>query len=682
MQYSLKYLNKSTNLNFLKLQTLIENLNLIGFEVDDIFETINFSNNNNNINLILKIPANREDLLSEELLLEEIFRLFSLISFNIWNQLQKNYFLVLQKTYLAHYNSPNFVIKSSLNDLLIYNIELENVQSIVPPLWVQEKIKNFGYTPTKNIQDILTLTNIEWGQTINYKLSEQKEESFFVEQLSEEEIFYLPNGKKILCPKNSVVLKDGMNKIQTCLGYNSISFEDLNNDNQRVFLESIYYDIHLNSLNLNTINTKLSLRYLRKSCLDFFKFSYQRLLTILEILNFENCLKFKTYKTIGSNINLNAIHILPLRKKFFLDFLNTNNYQVEIFEKAGLEIICNTKTHLYFKILNNRKDLVREIDIIEEYSRFIGYKNFIEIKPIKIAKKSTKNTYKYIKEYFLNLGFNEIFNSSLQENTIKKSYSILLENPLNNDFFLLRSELSSKLVETFENNIRLGSLNTNFFEIGRVFKKIKNQLVEENRFGVVFQDLFEKTNSTNSLNWFLHKSFLENFLLSFGYDDINFEKFNNSNSIFHPTRSCLIKNGKNILGVFGQINPLVKQLKTTCYILELNLFYFKDIRVKSKIHFIKEVSKFPSIIKDLSFKLNNEINFSKLKTTILDNSKNLKNFYFFDIYFENQEPKNMNIGIRLEFQSNMETLTNKEIEKEILNIKDKLTSEFNILFLE
>ena len=75
--------------------------------------------------------------------------------------------------------------------------------------------------------------------------------------------------------------------------------------------------------------------------------------------------------------------IIKLKKKSSSTFLNLKEYNEGIFQKIGIPIVCKTSTDFYFQIPENRKDLVREIDLIEEYSRFIGYKNFSEIKPRK-----------------------------------------------------------------------------------------------------------------------------------------------------------------------------------------------------------------------------------------------------------------------------------------------------------
>jgi phenylalanyl-tRNA synthetase beta subunit len=94
----------------------------------------------------------------------------------------------------------------------------------------------------------------------------------------------------------------------------------------------------------------------------------------------------------------------------------------------------------------------------------------------------------------------------------------------------------------------------------------------------------------------------------------------------------------------------------------------------------KEYSKYPSIFKDLSFKINKTINFYLLKQRFLELSLKLKRVEFFDLYFDEKISQEINIGIRLEFQSNLQTFTNEEIEQEINYIKEKMEKEFFLQF--
>ena len=112
------------------------------------------------------------------------------------------------------------------------------------------------------------------------------------------------------------------------------------------------------------------------------------------------------------------------------------------------------------------------------------------------------------------------------------------------------------------------------------------------------------------------------------------------------------------------------------------MLHFKDFKLKSKIRFSKELSKYPSIIKDLSFSISRKANFIDLKSIVIKEIENLKDFYFFDIYFQDARKDNIKIGIRLEFQSYVETLTTNQIEKEIKKLKEILVAKFEVIFID
>ena len=471
-----------------------------------------------------------------------------------------------------------------------------------------------------------------------------KNENLYCERLNEAKIFTDIHKNQHILPIGTIVLKDSENNIVNILGISNPVIQTDNTLNKSIVFESIFYDINSNLLNLSTINTTLSFRYLRKIFLNHLKFSFQRLLTLIEILNCSNNLKVEKYSNYSKNIELKTTSILKIKKRSLLKTLNIENYNLNIFKKAGLKLVGNTKNELYFTIPNSRKDLLREIDLIEEYCRFVGYENFKEIIPQKENNllSINRNKYRFIKEFFLNFGFNEIINSSIKEDKKINQYSILLNNPLNNDFFLLRTELISKLIENFENNLRSGFLNNNFFEIGRTFKNINGKIVEEDKIAGIFQSSLKKEDSKFSVDWFINKAFFENFFKIFGYQNVISESIISTFEIFHPKRSIIFKSNNKILGVFGEIHPKFN-FKIPVYLFELNLKEFSEWRQTSIITTYKEYSKYPSIIKDLSFIIDKNINFESLKSIVQSNCKNLKNIYFFDIYFYPTSQEKINI---------------------------------------
>jgi len=95
---------------------------------------------------------------------------------------------------------------------------------------------------------------------------------------------------------------------------------------------------------------------------------------------------------------------------------------------------------------------------------------------------------------------------------------------------------------------------------------------------------------------------------------------------------------------------------------------FNDIESSLKpINFIKyqPVSEFPSSSKDFSFSIKD---FNKYDSVIDHlsklNDKYLKDAYIFDFY-ENKKHNEIKVGVRLIFQSNLNTLSEEDIQKSV-----------------
>jgi len=683
MEYSLYTLNQKSNLNSLKIKEIVNQLNLIGFEVDNIFieksmENLFFDN----IRLLIKIPANREDLLNEKLFLIELSTVLLFQLNNFWKKIKPNYFFLLKEKYSECYNYETVNIKHiNTPDLLIYNIQLKNIQNFSSPLWIQNKLINLGFIPKKNIEDLITLTNLEWGQNFNFYMGQNS--PFLIETLKKKEEFLdLNNFSHLLFP-GTIVLKDKEENILTVLGLiNSVkNIESLSNS--EIFFQSIFYNFNFEKNNIQ-LDKKISLRYFRKIFLENFKYSFQRLLTLLEIIS-SGLVIPKIYLNYGNSIQLTEQKILKCRQKTLKNILNLTKYDFSIFEKSGLKMICQTKNEFYFLIPNYRKDLEREVDLIEEYSRFVGYKNFMEIFPEKSKPNMERNShnYEFIKQFFINSGFNEIITNPILDIKKQQISSIFINNPLNNEFISLRTNIFFKLLDTYQNSLNLGFDQKNFFEMGRTFKKTKNIIIENDKVAGIFQLQQIKKSLFFNTEWFMAKGFLENFLALFDHQDLKIEKNTFSLDIFHETKSIIFKSKNEIIGLFGELNPSLELLKSTkypVYMFEFDLQFLKNWRMTKKIKIYKEYSKYPSIFKDLSFTIDKTVNFYALKQRFIELSKELKRVEFFDIYLDEKISQEINIGIRLEFQSNLQTFTNEQIEQEINFIKDKIGKEFFLKF--
>lgn len=681
MKYSLQRLNMISDLKILNLKNFIDHLNLIGLEVDAIIDEKTGNNFIDEKKILIKVPADRPDLLNEKFFINELSILFHFNLINNWEKLKKKYSFFLKQKYLYYNDYFENSIFSSIPNSLVYLIEVKNLTRKKSPNWIQNKLKEIQIVPKENIFDLLNLCFYEWGQPISFTLNKNLQtESFLKIEILSEDLNYLINNHSFHFKKGTIVLKNNTNTILTPLGFIKSNYDFLeNNESSNFFLEAVFYNQFSNKIISEEIGQPI-----KKLFLENFRKAFQRLLTLLEIVTDAKIIA-KKYYTSELLPNLEKTKVLKLSKEKVLKILKTENFVVENFIYSGINLIGNSKKNYYFQIPTKRNDLAREIDLIEEYTKSIGYDKFQEILPKIDNPKFRKNqlAYKFIKNFFLNYGFLETMTNPLDDLSEKTFSSILIANPLNTELSLLRKSLIPKLLEVFETNARTNLQTSNFFEIGRVFKILDNKIIEQDKLSGIFQISKNKNNKQNTLDWFINRGFIENFLQNFGYNNLSIKKINTKNSLFHFTRAIVLKQNEKIIGVFGEINSISQNYninsKGPIYGFEFNLNHFKDWQMNSKIQNFIEYSKYPTIIKDVGFIVyDSSFNFNSLKKYILSHSVYLRNVTYFDIYSEEQSVYKFKIGIRFEFQSNTETLRNDFIEEELKKIVLLINENFQI----
>jgi phenylalanyl-tRNA synthetase beta chain len=696
MEYSLQTLNENSNLKCLTTTEIIDQLNLIGFEVDETYnESFILNKFIDNLRLLIKIPANREDLLAERFLLTELSTIFLFEVNYIWKKIKQNYYSILRSKYLEFSNYESNIIESTLlsqtiinqnevSNFHIFSIEIEMNLDFSTPLWIKNKLSNAGLKNTNTIHDLIMLNNLEWGQNINYLSAKLKMVNLTIKKLDQKLIYIDSKNIEYTLTPGTVVIVNSEDKIESVLGiFNQI--ENIRDNQNKIILQSIFYDIHENVSLLNPLENKISLRYLRSISLKSFRTSFERILTLLELTLAAKIIPF-VYSTKKTNQKLRPYRKLVLQKTLLKSTLNIESIDLSIFKQAGLLISQETTTDLTFLISSQRNDLRREIDIVEEYSRFVGYINFEPITPKKVTKYliDKRQSVNLIKQLLLSSGFQEVVTNPLREFTKRKKNSVCIKNPLNNEFRLLRVDLLEKIVPVFETNLRLRNKTNNCFEIGRIFEKTNNGKFEEHEnLAGIFQLGQIKKSTRPTTEWFIAKGFIENIFLHFGYEHLTFEKYSDNDSFFHPTKSVTIKYNNVIIGFFGETNPNLeyfKNLKFSTYIFEVSMEYFIKSRTVSTIPLFQDFSKYPVIIKDLSFLMPRNENFYSLKSTIKNTSSFLKKVEFFDIYFDEKYVDLINVGIRLDFQRAEESFTTTFIEKELTVIKNILIKKFKAEF--
>src|SRR6266513_3016875 len=161
----------------------------------------------------------------------------------------------------------------------------------------------------------------------------------------------------------------------------------------------------------------------------------------------------------------------------------------EILTRFGLRKTAGTNKSATWKIPSYRRDLQRDVDLIEEVLRGYGIDKIPgrtrgRFMPTSAADRSHDIETLFLRDRLTGSGLSEVRTSKL----ISRSASALseameLRNPLSEDHVALRPNLISGLLDVLERNIRAGAESVFIFEIGRAF--IPPSAKEERHLGSV-----------------------------------------------------------------------------------------------------------------------------------------------------------------------------------------------------
>ena len=142
---------------------------------------------------------------------------------------------------------------------------------------------------------------------------------------------------------------------------------------------------------------------------------------------------------------------------------------------------------------------------------------------------------------------------------------------------------------------------------------------------------------------------------------------------FHPGASAnIILNGKNI-GIIGKVHPNIT--KDDVYLMEMDLDYLEELKV-SKINY-QEISKYPSISKDVAFIVDNNITNEEVISEIKKaGGKLLNKIELFDVYYLDNKKS---LAYNLIFSDKENTLKDEIVmpifDKIIVDVKNKFNCE-------
>jgi phenylalanyl-tRNA synthetase beta chain len=342
------------------------------------------------------------------------------------------------------------------------------------------------------------------------------------------------------------------------------------------------------------------------------------------------------------------------------------------------------------KAPSDRFDIEIEEDLIEEVARIYGYDNIPaalpagELDPGIIPE--TTVTLRSLQQSLCGAGYTEAINYAFTSHGLLDRFSmdehvLPLANALNTDLEVMRTALLPGLMETLQRNLRRQQDRLRFFEIGTVFDQ-EDDLTETLHLaavacGSVYPEQWGQASRTT--DFYDVKGDLEDLLALRGNKgEIKFR--NASYPWLHPGQAATVSIDGRDAGWIGAIHPqILKAMEIKGQVIGFELDV--DVISNRELPYAKEISRFPSVRRDLALFVPENISYEDIRSNVIDLSGDLlANLVLFDLYAgQNVEKGYKSLAIGLILQNVSCTLTDEVVDSlvqdVVLGLKERLGAQ-------
>ena len=335
-----------------------------------------------------------------------------------------------------------------------------------------------------------------------------------------------------------------------------------------------------------------------------------------------------------------------------------------------------------------RFDINIEADLIEEIGRMIGYNNIQgsrEAAHISMESFSeTEISLNRMRDVLVDQGFFEAVTYSfvspeLEEILDPGQDCLSLANPISSDMAVMRTRLLPGLMQALQHNLKRQQSRIRLFENGLCFVPKDGNLEQKPHLAAVITgNQFDEGvyDDAGKVDFYDIKGSLESILQLSNLKDFQFRA--TRNPILHPGQGAdIIKNGYPI-GFLGSLHPTVLsklEINQPVYVFEIDMQSISN----GELPQFKELSKYPSIRRDLSLTVDAEISVQMLIDCIFSvKSEILQEVFVFDVYTGKEVRNNRkSVALGLILQDFSRTLVDEDVEKLVEKVLAQLKNQYN-----
>ncbi len=551
---------------------------------------------------------------------------------------------------------------------------IKNVRVGESPQWLKERIEALGIRPINNIVDITNFCLMELGQPLHaFDYDKLEGKKIIVRRAHKGEQIKTLDGQSRKVDEDILVIADAKRPVAVA-GILGGEETQITNGTKNILLESAHFSLGLirRSARALGLTSDSAYRFERGVHWNTIERGANRAVDLI-------------LELAGGSVELRT-DVIARKPKVVKKSLIVSQKEIEgligtalpiakckgILTKLAFGVKTKGKDSLSVTVPDFRMDVTQTVDIIEEIVRVIGYDHLPMTLPlIKASNITVDKTRRSLKKVMygrlIAQGYNEIVTysmtnqKSLEKSSLRFEQSLRIVNPLTQEQELMRPSLLPGFLSAALSNVNHGEKNLRFFEFGRTYM----DGVEREVLGVLLTGI-------RSQDWRLGKKEMADFYDLKGAVE-NVLTVLSSNARFEPAQIQGFEAGQcaqvqlngTPVGILGRVTSDALQK----WDIKTNNVFFVQLELealcaqkRSAIKFVPMV-EFPSVVRDISLAVKNEIAYEKVKAICqAQGGSILKSVRFVEQYVGDKiQPGHRGIVFSLVYQSDKGTLKEEDV---------------------
>jgi phenylalanyl-tRNA synthetase beta chain len=555
------------------------------------------------------------------------------------------------------------------------------------PLWMAERLRRAGLRPVSPVVDVTNYVMLELGQPMHAYDLRRLKGPIDVRYAREGELLQLLDGQEVALQDDVVVIADAEAPVGIAGVMGGLK-SGIAEDTTDVFLEVAFFapEAVAGRARRFGMHTDASQRFERGVDPRVQERAMERATQLLlEIAGGRP----------GPVVVTQEKEHLPARSSILLDparverilGIDLPRQDIEaLLRRLGMQV-AGAGERLSVIPPSHRFDLAIPEDLVEEVARLHGYDAIPATPAVMPQLPASSSEGSVRRERAMSLladrGYQEAITYSfipaeLQSAFAPQGEALALANPISSDLAVMRRSLWPGLILALRENLRRQQDRVRLFEMGTRFEVEQGRMTERlSLAGLAWGEARPEQwgEASRGVDYYDVKADVEA-LLSLARPAFELTFQPGALSCLHPGRSARIEAGGVMLGWIGELHPELSsklEIKNPPILFEIDY----ESSFVSQVPVYNEISRFPSIRRDLAIVISDEISLAQIRESVsVSAGSALKELRVFDVYRgQGIEPGRKSVALGLILQETSRTLTDAEADSVVAAVVARLKSD-------